>query len=85
MNVDTERRSGRVSNIADDIHNAYEEGYKCGRFDALDAISSVYYGKQYYFREDNGLIYSRDSCKYLTLEEAIYEFADKFGDDGVGY
>ena len=47
-----------------------------------DAISSVYYGKQYYFREDNGLIYSRDSCRYLTLEDAIYEFAEKFGDDG---
>lgn len=74
-----------MNNIADAIHDAYKEGYERGRFDALDAISSVYHGKQYYFREDNGLIYSRDSCKYLTLEEAIYEFAEKFGDDGVGY
>ena len=68
-----------------DISTVDDNAYERGRFDALDAISSVYYGKQYYFREDNGLIYSRDSCKYLTLEEAIYEFADKFGDDGEGY
>ena len=74
-----------MNNIADDIHNAYEEGYKRGRFDALDAISSVYHGKQYYFLENSGTVYSRDSCKYLTLEEAIYEFAEKFADDGVGY
>ena len=74
-----------MNNIADDIHDAYKEGYERGRFDVLDAISSIYYGKQYYFLEDNGTVYSRDSCKYLTLEEAIYEFADKFGDDGVGY
>ena len=70
------------NNIADAIHDAYEEGYGRGRFDALEDISSVYYGKQYYFLQDNGLIYSRDSCKYMTLDEAIYEFAEKFSDDG---
>lgn len=74
-----------MNKIGNDVHDAYEEGYRRGRFDVLDAISSVYYGKRYYSLEDNGTVYSRDSCKYLTLEEAIYEFADKFGDDGVGY
>lgn len=85
MNGDTERKVGRMRGIGKDLQAAFNLGYERGRFDALDAISSVYHGKQYYFLEDNGTVYSRDSCKYLTLEEAIYEFAEKFGDDGVGY
>lgn len=74
-----------MNNVSNDLHDANENGYERGRFDALDVISSVYYGKQYYFLENNGTVYSRDSRKYMTLEEAIYEFAEKFGDDGEGY
>ena len=56
--------------------------YKRGEYDVLDLLSSAWWGKQYYFVQDNGLIYSRDSDKYMTLDEAIGEFADRIGDDG---
>lgn len=56
--------------------------YELGQFDVLNLLSSAWHGKQYYFVEDNGIIYSRDSCKYMTLEDAISEFARKIGDDG---
>ena len=56
--------------------------YERGEYDLLVLLSSVWHGKQYYFAQDNGIIYSRDSCKYMTLDEAISEFAKKIGDDG---
>ena len=44
-------------------------------FDVLEQLSSLYYGKQMYFMQDNGIIYSRYSCKYLrTLQDAVNEF-----------
>lgn len=51
-------------------------------YDVLVVLSGAYWGKQYYFEQDNGQIYSRDSGKYMTLDEAISEFANRIGDDG---
>ena len=42
-------------------------------------ITNVYYGKQYYFRESNGIVYSRASNKYMTVDEAVQEFLDILG------
>ena len=56
--------------------------YELGEYDVLELFSSAWYGKQYYFLQDDGVIYSRDSGKYITLDEAISEFASKIGDDG---
>ena len=56
--------------------------YERGEYDLLLLLSSAWYGKQYYFAESNGIIYSRDSGKYMTLDEAISEFLEKIGDDG---
>ena len=56
--------------------------YECGEYDVLALLSSAWHGKQYYFAQDNGLVYSRDSGKYMTLDEAITEFANEIGDDG---
>lgn len=56
--------------------------YERGEYDLLVLLSSAWHGKQYYFAQDNGIIYSRDSCKYMSLEDAICEFAAKIGDDG---
>lgn len=55
--------------------------YERGRFDMLVTISNVEYGKQCYFLENNGIVYSRRSCQYLTLEEAVEEFLDAQGWD----
>lgn len=61
----------------------YAEGYRNGYEDCLksdnawnvfDLISSVWYGKGAYFRQDDGTVYSRVSCEYLTFDQAVDEF-----------
>lgn len=70
-----------MNNIADDLHDAYETGYREGMSEMFNLITSAWYGKQYYFWQDNGLIYSRKSHKYLKdLDEALYEFLDEVGE-----
>ena len=56
--------------------------YELGQWDMFVTLSSAWWGKQYYFMQDNGLVYSRDSCKYMTVEQAYAEFAKRIGDDG---
>ena len=51
--------------------------FEKGQFDVLDWLSSIWHGKQYYFEDDNDLIYSRASHETMTLEEAIDEFANE--------
>ena len=55
----------------------YDVGYKMGQLDMFQEVTSIYYGKQYYFPEETGLVYSRESCKYLTKEQAFNEFLNK--------
>lgn len=47
---------------------------KEGEWDMFDLISSAYYGKGMYFKQDNGTVYSRHSGEYMTVDEAIREF-----------
>ena len=56
--------------------------FKRGEFEVLAILSTAWHGKQYYFMQDNGLVYSRQSGEYMTLDNAITEFAMKIGDDG---
>lgn len=45
-------------------------------FEVLDQLSSLYYGKQMYFEQDGGVIYSRHSCRnFPALQDAVNEFA----------
>jgi len=53
--------------------------YERGLWEMFSMITSVYWGKQYYFMEDNGLVYSRDSGKYMTFADAVCEFTKKIG------
>ena len=51
--------------------------YLDGEWDMFDLITSVYYGKQYYFLEDDGkIVYSRVSGKYMSRDAAYQEFLD---------
>ena len=50
-------------------------------FDVLDLISSAWYGKQYYFLQDDGTVYSRESCKPMAFEDALNEFCDRISLD----
>lgn len=53
--------------------------YERGQWEMFSLLTSVYWGKQYYFMEDNGLVYSRDSGKYMTFDDAVCEFTKKIG------
>ena len=56
--------------------------YAIGEWDMFRLITSTWYGKQCYFREDNGIVYSRLSNKYLTVDQAYTEFLGQIGDNG---
>jgi hypothetical protein len=62
--------------------NSYQTAYKNGEYDTLDLLAGAWHGKQYYFKQRNGMIYSRETCQYMTLDDAIAEFANRLGDDG---
>ena len=55
---------------------------KMTAFEVLNEISSAYAGKQIYFLQENGLVYGRYECEYMTLEEAVGNMAERLGDDG---
>lgn len=44
-------------------------------WDLFDLLSSAWHGKAYYFKQEDGSVYSRESCEYLTFDQAIDEFA----------
>ena len=49
--------------------------FKAGQWDMFKLISSIYLGKEYYFEQDDGTVYSRLTCSYLPSKEmAINEF-----------
>lgn len=43
-------------------------------WEMFSLITSVWYGKQYYFMQDNGLVYSRKSHLTMTKGDALDEF-----------
>lgn len=50
-------------------------------WELFSLITSTCYGKERYFIEDNGIVYSRVSCRYMTREEAVSEFLRRIGDE----
>lgn len=46
-------------------------------FDFLASITAITHGKQQYFQQDNGMIYSRVSGEYLTLDEMEREYLEE--------
>lgn len=57
--------------------------YEKGEWDMFCLITSVWYGKECYFLESNGTVYSRESCTYFkSKEEAYKEFLDSIEMDG---
>lgn len=52
---------------------------KDGEWEMLDLISSAYYGKEMYFKEDNLTVYSRYSHHYMSVDDAIREFISLIG------
>ena len=65
----------RMFDVGKDLQQAYAQG----EWDMFELITSIWYGKQYYF-EDFGagieMVYSRASHKSMKREEAYKEFFD---------
>lgn len=51
-----------------------------GQYEMFELITSAYYGKQYYFLQDNGMVYSRRCGKEITFPEAVSEFLSEIGE-----
>lgn len=58
---------------------------KKGEWDMFDLISSAYYGKGMYFKQDNGTVYSRHSGEYMTVDEAIREFISLINEENIAF
>ena len=58
----------------------YKDGFKDGQWDVFELITSTYFGKQYYFIESDGHVYSRQSHKYMSFDEAMIEFCSFISD-----
>lgn len=52
-------------------------------WDLFDTITSAWHGKRYYFLEDDGRVYSRQSHKTMAVDDAISEFLMTIGDQDV--
>lgn len=63
-----------IQEIIEDLPSAEPELENDSTWELFDLITSVYHGKQYYFPQDNGLVYSRASHEYMSVDDAIGEF-----------
>ena len=61
--------------VGKDLQIAYDDGYKRGEWDMFEMLSSAWYGKQAYFQQGDGLVYSRISDKYMKPDVAVAEFS----------
>lgn len=59
--------------IGDKRHIDWEKEF----FDFLTSLTSATHGKQQYFEQDDRKIYSRISCRYLTIPEMEREYIDE--------
>ena len=57
------------------------DAYDRGRWEVFELITSSEFGKQCYFLEPNGIVYSRRSHQHMTFEDAVKEFLSVIGDD----
>ena len=55
--------------------------YQRGQWDMFERLTSHWYGKQYYFLESNGTVYSRVSNRYMSVNYAYLEFIEAMCDD----
>ena len=54
--------------------------YQRGEWDMFERVTSVWYGKQCYFRQDDDdIVYSRNSHKYMKRDDAYDEFIKAIG------
>jgi len=54
--------------------------YQQGEWDMFELVTSAWYGKQMYFRESGGMVYSRVSRKTMQQDAAVNEFLEMIGE-----
>ena len=57
-----------------DVHSLVQQ-LEAREWDLFDLISSAWFGKRCYFRQDDGDVYSRSSGEYMSFDQAIDELA----------
>lgn len=57
-----------------DEYKSRAEAADIRRWEDFSLISAVWYGKDAYFRQDDGMVYSRLSGEYMTFGQAVDEF-----------
>ena len=57
-----------------DVHSLIQQLW-AREWDLFDLISSAWFGKRCYFRQDDGNVYSRSSGEYMSFDQAIDELA----------
>lgn len=62
-----------------EMSRCYDEGSAAGEWEMFELITSAYFGKQYYFRERDGMVYSKNSGQYMSFSDAVNEFLASFG------
>ena len=50
-------------------------------WELFSLLSAVWYGKDAYFRQNNGMVYSRISGEYMTFGQAVDEFVCELRED----
>lgn len=59
----------------------YDRGqYQHGMWDMFELVTSAWYGKEMYFQEGGGMVYSRVSRKTMQQDEAVNEFLEMIGE-----
>lgn len=75
-----EELSAKIEPHLTPIPHIDADEYNKGQWDMFELITNAYFGKQYYFPQDDGTIYSRYSGTYITREEAVKQFLDELND-----
>ena len=57
-----------------DEYKRIAEAADIRRWEDFSLISAVWYGKDAYFRQDDGMVYSRISGEYMNFDQAVDEF-----------
>ena len=52
----------------------FGDPYYNGQWELFKELSSIWHGKQYYFLEDDGTVYSRESGCSMSFDDAVAEF-----------
>lgn len=60
---------------------AYVQKLEVREWDLFDLVSSAWFGKQCYFRQDDGTVYSRVSGEYMSFDQAVDELAHELTSD----